>query len=76
MGCHTPGFYGKVLLAEILMTFLFVATVVAIIKWDSARDGVTNCLVSGIITYAGIMIASGISGGALNPAFALIQPIF
>lgn len=71
-GCHVPGYYGQVVLVETLMTFFFAGSVVAIAKWDSARGGPANCLVIGIALYTGIVMAAGISGGAVNPAVAIL----
>lgn len=64
------------MIVECLMTFFFAGSVVAIAKWDSARDGPANCLVIGIALYTGIIMAAGISGGAVNPAVALLQPYY
>ena len=59
-----------------LMTFFFAATVVSIAKWDSARDGPVNALAIGLALYISITIAAGISGGAINPAVAIVQPMY
>ena len=71
-GCHVEGYYGQVVIVETLMTFFFAGSVVAIAKWDSARDGPANCLVIGVSLYTGIVMAAGISGGAVNPAVAIL----
>ena len=71
-GCHVTGYFGQVVLVEALMTFFFAGSVVAIAKWDSARDGPANCLVIGVSLYTGIVMAAGISGGAVNPAVAIL----
>jgi len=70
------GYFGQVVLVEMLMTFFFAATVVAIAKWDSARDGPTNALAIGAALYVAITVAAGISGGAINPAVAIVQPMY
>lgn len=53
-GCHVTGYFGQVVLVETLMTFFFAGSVVAIAKWDSARDGPANCLVIGISLFTAI----------------------
>ena len=58
------------------MTFFFAGTVVAIAKWDSARDGPSNVFPIGAALYIAITIAAGISGGAINPAVAIVQPTY
>ena len=58
------------------MTFFFAGTVVAIAKWDSARDGPANAIAIGAALYIGITMAAGISGGAVNPAVAIVQPFY
>ena len=55
-----------------LMTFFFAGTVVAIAKWDSARDGPSNTLPIGAALFIAITTAAGISGGAINPAVAIV----
>lgn len=60
------------MLVEALMTFFFASTVVAITKWNSARDSPANALAIGIALYISITIASGITGGAVNPAVAIV----
>lgn len=71
-GCDVTGYYGQVVIVEWLMTFFFAGTVTAVAKWDSARDGPENCAVIGTSLAIGIMTAAGISGGAVNPAVAII----
>ena len=75
-GCSTTGYYGQVVIVEALMTFFFAGTVTAVAKWDSARDGPANCLCIGLSLAIGIQMAAGISGGAVNPAVAVIQPAY
>jgi len=75
-GCHVEGYYFQVVITETLMTFFFAGTVTAVAKWDSARDGPANCLVIGASLFIGIVMAAGISGGAVNPAVAILQPFY
>lgn len=75
-GCHETGYFGQVVFVEMLMTFFFAGSVVAIAKWDGARDGPANCLVIGISLGTGIVMAAGLSGGAVNPSVALLQPFY
>ena len=75
-GCHVEGYYFQVVIAETLMTFFFASSVTAVAKWHSAREGPANCLVIGISLGIGILMAAGISGGAVNPAVAILQPFY
>lgn len=53
-------------------TFMFVAFVLQIAKHNGAKDMPVNAMAIGIALYACITIASGISGGAINPAVGLV----
>lgn len=66
----------KVMWVEIFMTFLFVSVVIAIVKHNGSKDMPVNAIAIGTSLYTAIMIASGLSGGAINPAVALVQPVF
>ena len=58
------------------MTFLFASTVIAIVKHNGSKDMPVNAIAIGLSLYTAIMIAGGLSGGAINPAVALVQPVF
>lgn len=66
----------KTFLVELVMTFFFVAFVLQIVKHNGAKDMPVNGLAIGLALYAAIQIASGISGGAINPAVGLVQTLF
>ena len=66
----------KVFLVEAVMTGFFVAFVLQIVKHNGAKDMPVNGLAIGLALYAAIQVASGISGGAINPAVGLIQTVF
>ena len=76
-GCDDHGQHlTKVFWVEIFMTFFFVSTVIAIVKHNGSKDMPVNAIAIGISLYTTIMIAGGLSGGAINPAVGLVQPIF
>ena len=76
-GCNDGGNHiSKVLWVEMIMTFLFVSVVIVIVKHNGSQDMPVNAIAIGISLYTAIMIASGLSGGAINPAVALVQPVF
>jgi len=58
------------------MTFFFVAFVLQIVKHNGAKDMPVNALAIGVALFAAVQIASGISGGAINPAVGLAQPFY
>merc|ERR1719326_2558011 len=76
-GCNDGGKMAfKVFLVEGVMTFFFVAFVLQIVKHNGAKDMPVNAMCIGIALYAAVQIASGISGGAINPAVGLAQPFY
>merc|ERR1712238_22314 len=76
-GCNDGGkMVGKVFLVEGVMTFFFVSFVLQIVKHNGAKETPVNGLAIGLSLYAAIQIASGISGGCINPAVGLVQTVF
>lgn len=76
-GCNDGGkLMGQAMLVEFMMTFLFVTFVVQIVKHNGAKDVPLNALAIGIALYTCVQTAAGISGGCLNPAVGIVQPIF
>lgn len=76
-GCNDGGkMVGKVFLVEAVMTGFFVAFVLQIVKQNGAKDMPVNGIAIGLALYAAIQIASGISGGCINPAVGLVQTLF
>jgi len=76
-GCSDGGkMIFKVFLVEAVMTWFFVCFVLQIVKHNGAKDTSVNGLAIGLALYAAIKIASGISGGCINPAVGLVQTIF
>lgn len=76
-GCNDGGIHMmKVMWVEIFMTFLFVSVVLAIVKHSGSKDMPVNAIVIGTSLFAATMIASGVSGGCINPAVGIVQPVF
>jgi glycerol uptake facilitator-like aquaporin len=76
-GCSDGGkMIFKVFLVEAVMTWFFVCFVLQIVKHNGAKDTSVNGLAIGLALYGAIKIASGISGGCINPAVGLVQTIF
>lgn len=76
-GCNDGGkLMGQAMLVEFMMTFLFVTFVIQIVKHNGAKDVPVNAVAIGIALYACVQTASGVSGGCLNPAVGIVQPIF
>jgi glycerol uptake facilitator-like aquaporin len=76
-GCNDGGkMVFKVFLVEGVMTFFFVCFVLQIVKHNGAKETPVNGLAIGLALYAAIQIASGISGGCINPAVGLVQTVF
>merc|ERR1719324_182155 len=67
-GCNDGG--------KMVFNVFFVAFVLQIVKHNGAKDMPVNGLAIGLALYAAIQVASGISGGAINPAVGLIQTVF
>jgi len=76
-GCNDGGkLLLQAMLVEFMMTFLFVTFVLQIVKHNGAKDMPVNALAIGIGLFTTVQIASGISGGAINPAVGLVQSLF
>merc|ERR1711934_795133 len=76
-GCNDGGkLMGQTFLVEFVMTFLFVAFVIQIVKHNGAKDVPINAAAIGIALYTVSQTAGGISGGCINPAIGAIQPVF
>lgn len=76
-GCNDGGkLMGQTFLVEFMMTFLFVTFVLQIVKHNGAKDVPINAVAIGVALYACVQTAGGISGGCLNPAIGIVQPIF
>ena len=63
-------------LAIFVDIFFFVCFVLQIVKHNGAKETPVNGLAIGLALYAAIQIASGISGGCINPAVGLVQTVF
>ena len=66
----------RMLLAEIIGTFLFVNVNVNIIFNNGSKDIILNAVIIGIALTLGLMVAAPISGASINPAVGLVLPIF
>lgn len=76
-GCNDGGkLVGKTFLVEAVMTGFFVAFVLQVVQHNGASTMPVNGFAIGIALYAAITIASGISGGCINPAVGLVQTLF
>ena len=76
-GCNDDGaLMLQTFVVEFFMTFLFVVFVLQIVKHNGAKDVPVNALAIGIALYTCVQIASGISGGCINPAIGMVQPVF
>merc|ERR1711998_360973 len=76
-GCNDGGkMVFKVFLVEFVMTMFFVTFVLQIVKHNGANDMPVNGLAIGLALYAAVQIASGISGGCINPAVGMVQTVF
>lgn len=75
--CDGSGGNGwKMMMAEIIGTFLFVSVVVNIIYNNGSKDIILNSIIIGIALILGLMVAAPISGASINPAVGLVLPIF
>jgi aquaporin Z len=66
----------KALLVEVVGTFVFVSVNVKIIFDNGSKELILNAFVIGIALAVGVAIAAPLSGGSINPAVGLVQPIF
>jgi len=76
-GCNDSGeLMLKVFICEAICTFLFISYVLMVKKHNGAGNAPTNSLTIGIILYLATTMASGISGGCLNPVVGFFQSNF
>ena len=78
-GCDAEGEEGngaKMLLAEIIGTFLFVSVNVNIIFNNGSKEIILNAIIIGLALTLGLMVAAPISGASINPAVGIVLPIF
>jgi glycerol uptake facilitator-like aquaporin len=71
-GCNDGGdLIPKVLFCEAVCTFLFVSMVLMVVKHNGSEYMSVNALAIGLSLFLAIQMASGISGGCINPAVGL-----
>lgn len=76
-GCNDEGaIIPKVLFCEAVCTFLFVSMVLMITRENGSKVTSVNALAIGTSLFLAIQMASGISGGCINPVVGLIQSLF
>lgn len=76
-GCNDGGeLIIKVLFCEVVCTFIFCSFILMVVKHNGAGEMPINALAIGFSLYLAITMASGISGGCINPAVGLFQSIF
>ena len=73
--CDGTGQFISLFVIEMLMTFVFVATVLSII-YSKITNKLSGALIIVSVLYASGSIAGAISGGAINPAVGIAQQIF
>ena len=75
-GCNDGGkLMGQTFLVEFLMTFLFVMFVLQL-KAEPNKTAPVNAVAVGCALYCCVQTAAGVSGGCINPAVGIVQPIF
>lgn len=76
-GCNDGGeLILKVFFAEAVCTFLFISFVLMVKKHNGSNNAPINSLCIGAALYMAITMASGMSGGCLNPAVGFLQSNF
>lgn len=76
-GCNDGGdLIPKVLICEAVCTFIFVSMVLMVVKHNGADQMPINALAIAFSLYLAIQMASGISGGCINPVVGLLQSMF
>ena len=76
-GCNDGGdLVPKVFFCETICTFIFVSMVLMVVKHNGSEYMSVNALAIGMSLFLAIQMASGISGGCINPAVGLFQSLF
>ena len=69
--CDPGAYWGQILIAEAIGTFVFCSVILAIISYNT-DDGPFTAFAIASTLYGCIAIASKLSGGCLNPAIAIV----
>lgn len=76
-GCNDEGeLVLKVFITEAVCTFVFVSFIFMVVKHNGGSEMPINALAIGTMLYLAITMASGISGGCINPAVGLVQSVY
>lgn len=76
-GCNDGGaMIMQVFICETVCTFVFTSFVLMVKYYNGADTLQINGYCVGLALYLAIRMASGITGGCINPAVGLIQPIY
>lgn len=78
-GCNDGGdLIVKVVICEAVCTFIFISMVLMVVKHNGADADHMPCnsIAIGFSLYLAVQMASGISGGCINPAVGLLQSMF
>lgn len=76
-GCNDGGvLIPKVFICEAVCTFCFVSMVLMVAKHNGSEQMPINAFIIGASLYLAIQMASGISGGCINPVVGLFQTLF
>lgn len=76
-GCNDGGeILLKVFFCEVVCTFLFISMILMVVKHNGAAEMPLNAIAIGFSLYLALQMASGISGGCINPVVGLFQSLF
>ena len=73
--CDGSGQFGSLFFIEVMMTFIFVGTVLSII-YSPMTNKISGSLIIVCVLYTSGSVAGAISGGAINSAVGIAQQIF
>jgi len=74
--CSGAGFYAQIFFVEVLATFIFISVILSVKYHFGSSELILNGVCIGMTLFGMITISGAISGGCLNPAIGLIQPLF
>ena len=66
----------KILVVEIVATFIFVNVNVNVIFENGSKELIINAIAIGLTLATTLTCAATITGASVNPAVGLVQPIF
>jgi len=74
--CSPAGYEFEIFSLEMVGTFIFVAFVLTVKKYNPTQDGIIGSAACAATLYGMIKMVGGLTGGCLNPMVGICQTVF